>query len=109
MADPIVIDTGAVRVSLSSEVLRPLVEAAVREALAAVPQQAKPAERTEGAERRPLAVSHREAAALIGVSARLLDDLAIPVVRAGRRRLYRVADLEAWLEHQVHGEGRSAQ
>jgi excisionase family DNA binding protein len=51
-----------------------------------------------------LAVSAREAAAMLGVSERLLwsktKNGEIPCVRLGTRVLYSIAKLSAWLENQ---------
>jgi predicted DNA-binding transcriptional regulator AlpA len=53
-------------------------------------------------------IDREQAAAAIGVSVRTLDTLDATgkgpkALRIGRRRLYRVSDLEAWLEQQVNG------
>lgn len=52
---------------------------------------------------RPLALRPREAAAALSISERTLWSLTaprgpIPAARAGRSVLYRVADLDAWLQ-----------
>jgi len=51
-----------------------------------------------------LAVSAREAAAMLGISERLLWSKTksgeIPCVRLGTRVLYSIAKLSAWLENQ---------
>jgi predicted DNA-binding transcriptional regulator AlpA len=53
-------------------------------------------------------VDREQAAQAIGVSVRTLDALDADgtgpkPLRIGRRRLYRVSDLEAWLEQRVNG------
>lgn len=51
-----------------------------------------------------LAVSKKEAAGALGVSVRHFErhvQDALPVVYSGRRRLYPVRDLEAWLERRA--------
>ena len=53
-------------------------------------------------------LSGREAANFLGISGSLLRALvrtgALPVVRLGRRRLYRPADLNALIEQRLHQE-----
>ncbi len=53
---------------------------------------------------RPVAVSKPEAAALLSVSVDLFEQRVqpeLPVLRCGRRQLYRLADLEQWAEANV--------
>ena len=64
--------------------------------------------RTPAAERvAALAVGAAEAARLLGVGRRLLSRLTasgdLVSVKIGRRRLYRVADIEAFLAERVEG------
>lgn len=54
----------------------------------------------------PLALRPKEAARALGIGERLLWDLTaprgpIPVARVGAARLYRVADLDAWLAREA--------
>lgn len=53
----------------------------------------------------PLAVGRREAAAMLGISERLLwtwtNAKTIPHVRIGTRVLYPVAQLRSWLEERA--------
>jgi hypothetical protein len=52
----------------------------------------------------PLAVDDKNAAVLLGSSPSSLEKdranghLGVPYVRAGRRVIYRIADLQSWLE-----------
>jgi excisionase family DNA binding protein len=61
----------------------------------------------------PLAVNRREAAAMLGISERLLwtwtNTGTIPHVRIGTRVLYPVEQLRQWLERQASPSGRSQQ
>jgi hypothetical protein len=60
---------------------------------------------------RPLAVNKTRAARLLGVSVDFFDEhLASELrsVRRGSRRLYAVAELEAWLERNAEPTGRTA-
>ena len=58
----------------------------------------------------PLAVNAKEAAALLGVSQRLLWSLTnagqVPHVRLGRRVLYPVDELRKWLSEQASARPR---
>lgn len=57
-----------------------------------------------------LALSRREAAIALGVSLSHFQRLIQPELRciySGQLRLYRVADLEAWLERQSCEAGRA--
>lgn len=66
-------------------------------------QSSSPGERSRSAE--PLAVNQREAAALLGISERLLwswtNARKVPHVRLGARVLYPVDLLRKWLEDSV--------
>jgi hypothetical protein len=64
-----------------------------------------------GAGERPLAVNKTRAAAMLGVSVDFFDDHIAPEVksvRRGGRRLFAVAELEAWLERNAEPTGRAA-
>jgi excisionase family DNA binding protein len=58
----------------------------------------------------PLVVSAREAARMLSISTRTLSELTstgeMPSLKIARRRLYRVADIEAFIEARVEGGGR---
>lgn len=60
-----------------------------------------------------LALRPREAAKALGISERLLWSMTaprgpIPVVRVGTARLYRVADLDAWMARASRPEAGGA-
>ncbi len=60
---------------------------------------------SENLDHKPLAVSRQDAAALLGISERLLWTMTnagkIPHVRIGARVLYPVSQLRAWLDKQA--------
>ncbi|MBK6938801.1 MAG: helix-turn-helix domain-containing protein [Planctomycetes bacterium] len=70
----------------------------------------EPPETRHSASRLPLAVDAKEAALILNISPRLLwthtNCKEIPHVRIGRRLLYPVAALEAWLASRTTGKPR---
>lgn len=62
------------------------------------------ASKQDAPQARRLAVNKQEAASMLGVSVDFFDDHIegeLKVVRRGRRRLYPVTELEAWLERSA--------
>lgn len=66
--------------------------------------------RSESRPREPLAVGRKEAAAMLGISERLLwtwtNAKTIPHVRIGTRVLYPVEELRRWLEDRARNNTR---
>jgi hypothetical protein len=50
-----------------------------------------------------LTLNRAEAAAVLGISKSTLDKLDIPTIKAGRRVLYRIVSIEAWLRKREAG------
>lgn len=61
----------------------------------------------------PLALRTREAAAALGISERMLQELAssgdVPVVKVGRANLFPVRELQDWLSSKICTSSHSSQ
>ncbi len=89
---------------LSPDDITALVRETIRETLAAIPNTPS-AQQTESPR---LALSTKEAAAALGLSARTLYALTAPrgdlrSVKAGSRTLYPIADIQSWLAQNEQG------